>query len=84
MPVRKRSVTIAGHRTSYSVEDAFFALLRSAAEAQDRSLASLIAEIDEDRPRDSNLSSALRLYVLQRALAGGFAKTAESALSSTD
>jgi len=72
MPVRKRSVTIAGHRTSYSVEDDFFALLRRAADEQGRSLASLIAEIDENRPRDSNLSSALRLYVLDEALKGRF------------
>lgn len=72
MPVRKRSVTIAGHRTSYSVEDEFFALLRRAADSEARSLASLIAEIDETRPRDSNLSSALRLYVLDTALKGRF------------
>ena len=72
MPVRKRSVTIAGHRTSYSVEDEFFVLLRRAADEANRSLASLIAEIDENRPRDSNLSSALRLYVLGEALKGRF------------
>ncbi|WP_370320396.1 ribbon-helix-helix domain-containing protein [Oricola sp.] len=70
MPVRKRSVTIAGHRTSFSVEDEFFVLLKRAADEDSRSLASLIAEIDETRPRDSNLSSALRLYVLAAALKG--------------
>lgn len=74
MPVRKRSVTIAGHRTSFSVEDEFFALLRQAAEAENRALASLIAEIDKARPRDSNLSSALRLHALDLALKGAFAK----------
>ena len=74
MPVRKRSVTIAGHRTSYSVEDEFFTLLRRAAESENRSLASLIAAIDEARPRDSNLSSALRLYVLDAALNGRFTR----------
>ena len=74
MPVRKRSVTIAGHRTSFSVEDAYFDLLQRAAEAENRLLASLIAEIDETRPRDSNLSSALRLHVLELALAGRFAE----------
>lgn len=72
MPVRKRSVTIAGHRTSYSVEDEFFVLLKRAADEDGRSLAALIAEIDENRPRDSNLSSALRLYVLEEALKGRF------------
>ena len=70
MPVRKRSVTIAGHRTSFSVEDEFFVLLKRAADEDSRSLASVIAEIDETRPRDSNLSSALRLYVLAAALKG--------------
>ncbi|MCK5745795.1 MAG: ribbon-helix-helix domain-containing protein, partial [Oricola sp.] len=65
-----RSVTIAGHRTSFSVEDEFFVLLKRAADEDSRSLASLIAEIDETRPRDSNLSSALRLYVLAAALKG--------------
>ena len=72
MPVRKRSVTIAGHRTSFSVEDEVFVLLKRAADEDSRSLASLIAEIDETRPRDSNLSSALRLYVLAAALKGRF------------
>lgn len=73
MPVRKRSVTIAGHRTSFSVEDEFFDLLRRAASGENRSLAALIAEIDGTRPRDSNLSSSLRLYVLDAALKGRFA-----------
>ncbi|MCI5075721.1 ribbon-helix-helix domain-containing protein [Oricola sp.] len=74
MPVRKHSVTIAGHRTSFSVEDEFLSLLKWEAEADDRSLASLVAEIDENRPRDSNLSSALRLHVLGKALQGRFSE----------
>lgn len=62
--VRKRSVTIGGHRTSYSVESAFQDELRMIAAARGISLASLVAEIDVSRPAETNLSSALRLHVL--------------------
>ena len=62
--MKKRSVKIAGHSTSVSLEDEFWAELQSIAAAQDTSLNALIAHIDENRgPR--NLSSALRLYVLK-------------------
>lgn len=60
--VVKRSVTIAGHTTSVSIEEPFWDVLQNLAKAQKRSLASLITEIDERR--GTNLSSALRLYVL--------------------
>jgi predicted DNA-binding ribbon-helix-helix protein len=62
--VRKRSVTIRGHRTSFSLEDPFYAIITSIADDRKITLARLIAEIDEGRDRDSNLSSALRIYVL--------------------
>lgn len=62
--IRKRSITIQGHRTSFSLEEDFFFELNRMAEAQYLSLAALIAEIDRTRPRDANLSSALRLAVL--------------------
>jgi predicted DNA-binding ribbon-helix-helix protein len=62
--VRKRSVTIRGHRTSYSLEEAFQNELEGIAAARSTPLAALVAEIDEARPRDTNLSSALRLFVL--------------------
>jgi predicted DNA-binding ribbon-helix-helix protein len=62
--VRKRSVTICGHRTSYSLEEAFQNELEEIAAARSTPLAALVAEIDEARPRDTNLSSALRLFVL--------------------
>ena len=61
--VVKRSVSIAGHTTSVSLEEPFWAALRSLAKAEGRSLAALITDIDERR--GTNLSSALRLYVLQ-------------------
>lgn len=62
--IRKRSITLHGHRTSFSVEDEFLDDLKSIASKRGLSFAALIAEIDEARPIDSNLSSALRLYVL--------------------
>lgn len=63
--VRKRSVTIGGHRTSYSVEDAFHDELVWIAAERRISLAALVAEIDAGRQTDANLSSALRLHVLE-------------------
>ncbi len=60
---RKRSVTIAGHRTSVSLEDAFWQALAEIAAARGLPVAKLIAEIDAGRG-DSGLSSALRVFVL--------------------
>lgn len=70
MAVRKRSVTIAGHRTSYSVEHQFQAALRALASSRAVSLAALVAKIDAEKPPSSNLSSAIRLYVLEAAISG--------------
>jgi predicted DNA-binding ribbon-helix-helix protein len=60
----KRSVTIAGHRTSVSLEPEFWQALTDIASARERPLARLIDEIDKREGRDKNLSSALRLFVL--------------------
>ena len=64
--MRKRSVTIDGHRTSVSLEDAFWTELAEIARGRGLSLAALVAEIDRDRAvaGPTNLSSALRLHVL--------------------
>jgi predicted DNA-binding ribbon-helix-helix protein len=62
--VRKRSITIRGHRTSYSLEEAFQHELERIAAVRSTPIAALVAAIDEARPRDTNLSSALRLFVL--------------------
>ena len=62
--MRKRSVTIDGHRTSISLEDAFWAELSEIAKARTLSLNALVAEIDHGRGAPGNLSSTLRLYVL--------------------
>lgn len=61
--LRKRSVTIAGHRTSISLEDEFWAELVRIAGERNTSLNGLISKIDEARA--TNLSSAIRLHVLE-------------------
>ncbi len=62
----KRSITIAKHRTSVSVEEEFWAALGEIADAQGRSVASLVREIDEVRGEKS-LSAAIRGYVLKQS-----------------
>lgn len=62
--LRKRSVTIAGHRTSISLEDEFWSELVSISKQSGTSLNAMIASIDEDR--ETNLSSAIRLFVLAK------------------
>lgn len=63
----KRSMTIAGHSTSISLEDEFWHALNEIALARGLSLAGLVASIDAERIKnnDGNLSSALRVYVLK-------------------
>jgi predicted DNA-binding ribbon-helix-helix protein len=61
--MRKRSVTIDGHRTSVSLEDAFWTELSAIATRRGLSLNALVGEIDHGRD-PGNLSSALRLFVL--------------------
>jgi predicted DNA-binding ribbon-helix-helix protein len=62
--VVKRSVTIRGHRTSISLEQPFFDDLAAIASQRRIPLAALIAEIDDGRGKTANLSSAIRLFVL--------------------
>lgn len=62
--IRKHSATLHGHRTSITLEDVFWEELKLIADSRQISLASLIAEIDDQRAAESNLSSALRVYVL--------------------
>lgn len=67
--LRKRSVTIAGHRTSLSLEAEFWEALKELAAAEGVSLNRLIEEIDRARQHGGappNLSSAARVYVLER------------------
>ena len=60
--VKKRSVNIAGHRTSVSIEAPFWDALKEIAARERVSINDLIARIDS--ARDGNLSSAIRVYVL--------------------
>jgi predicted DNA-binding ribbon-helix-helix protein len=62
--VIKRSIAIAGHKTSVSLEDAFWKGLKEIASARNRAASDLIASIDTHR-KHGNLSSAIRLYVLE-------------------
>ena len=69
----KRSITIARHRTSISLEDGFWQALSRLAKADGRSVADLVSEIDRRRETsrsDTSLSAAIRLYVLERLEAG--------------
>ena len=67
--LRKRSLTIAGHRTSVSLEAPFWEALGALAGARGLSVQGLVAEIDRSRG-ESNLSSAIRVHVLQAYRAG--------------
>jgi predicted DNA-binding ribbon-helix-helix protein len=62
----KHSVVIAGHRTSLSLEGAFWSALKEICRARGVSLNRLIAEIDHTRT--GNLSSAVRVFVLENRL----------------
>jgi predicted DNA-binding ribbon-helix-helix protein len=65
--ILKRSIAIAGHRTSVSLEEAFWSELKRLASSSGRSISGLIGLIDAERG-EANLSSAIRVYVLQSAL----------------
>ena len=62
-PVVKRSIVVAGHKTSVSLEDAFWKGLKDIANDRDMTLSDLVATIDTERVH-GNLSSAIRLFVL--------------------
>ena len=69
-PRNKRSLTIARHRTSVSLENDFWDALATIAHAEGKSIAALVGEIDKRRsartsPQPS-LSAAIRIYVLER------------------
>jgi predicted DNA-binding ribbon-helix-helix protein len=61
----KHSVRIQGHATSLTLEPVFWEALKAAAAARDMPLAALVAEIDE--ARTTNLSSAVRVWLFERA-----------------
>jgi predicted DNA-binding ribbon-helix-helix protein len=63
--ILKRSIVVSGHKTSVSLEDEFWTGLREIAVLQQKTLSDLIAGIEEERRKVSNLSSAIRLFVLR-------------------
>jgi predicted DNA-binding ribbon-helix-helix protein len=66
--VIKRSVVVGGHKTSISLEDAFWRHVNEIARAHGWTISKLIAEIDGNR-KQGNLSSAIRLFVLEHVRA---------------
>lgn len=66
--VKKRSVVVSGHRTSISLERAFWDCLREIAAQRSLTINELVSEIDASRA--GNLSSAIRVFVLKYAMAG--------------
>jgi predicted DNA-binding ribbon-helix-helix protein len=61
----KRSLSLHGHRTSVSLEAAFWEAFRAIAEGRGQSLNALAAEIDDSRSGDEGLASAIRVFVLR-------------------
>jgi predicted DNA-binding ribbon-helix-helix protein len=62
-PITKRSIVLAGHKTSVSLEDQFWTALKDIAASRHMTLSNLVASIDSER-KHGNLSSAIRLFVL--------------------
>jgi predicted DNA-binding ribbon-helix-helix protein len=81
-PVVKRSIVIAGHKTSVSLEDAFWKGLKEIAGGRDLTLSDLVATIDSER-RHGNLSSAIRLFVLDHYRAQAIGTDKDTALAAT-
>ena len=71
MPLVKRSLSLHGHRTSLALEPEFWEVVDSHTKAEKCSLASLIAEIDDNRDPEDPLSSAVRLWVIRRLKGAG-------------
>jgi predicted DNA-binding ribbon-helix-helix protein len=81
--VVKRSIVLAGHKTSVSLEDAFWRGLKDIATSRRMSLGDLVNRIDVDREH-GNLSSAIRLFVLNHYQARPVSTRLNGTLSSGD
>lgn len=66
----KRSLTLQGHRTSVSLEAAFWQEFQRLAQSRGRSVNALASELDQDRRPPASLASAIRLFVLAEIKAG--------------
>jgi len=70
MANRKHSLTIAGHRTSITLEQVFWVQLKECAAADKVSINELVRRIDATQEGERNLSSAVRVYLFERVKAG--------------
>lgn len=66
--MKKISVSLSGHQTSITLEPEFIDVLKKLATAHKQSVASIINQIDTTRTPDTNLSSAIRVWILQQLL----------------
>ena len=66
--MKKISVSLYGHQTSISLENEFIDVLRELSKQQNKSVASIIQDIDNNRKPDSNLSSEIRIWILKQIL----------------
>ena len=76
-PIVKRSIVLAGHKTSVSLEEAFWRGLKDIASSRRSTLSNLIGSINTDREQ-GNLSSAIRLFVLNHYKAGAASHLSDS------
>ena len=79
--VIKRSIAVGGHKTSITLEDAFWARLKDIARSRNMTLSEIIGYIDSRR-NQPNLSSTIRLFVLESALAQRDAPAVDAAAQS--
>ena len=63
--MKKISVSLSGHQTSISLEPEFISELQHIAKTQNKSIASIISELDKTRTPNQNLSSAIRVWILK-------------------
>ena len=66
--MKKISISLSGHQTSISIEQEFFVVLQDIAKRQNKSVASIIKDIDDNRKPESNLSSEIRIWILKQLL----------------
>ncbi|MBQ7409633.1 MAG: ribbon-helix-helix domain-containing protein [Alphaproteobacteria bacterium] len=66
--MKKISISLSGHQTSISIEQEFFVVLQDIAKQQNKSVASIIKDIDDNRKPESNLSSEIRIWILKQLL----------------
>lgn len=66
--MHKISVSLSGHQTSISIESEFFDVLKQIARKRNISIASIIRDIDDKRLPGTNLSSEIRVWILQELL----------------